>query len=147
MRVIIAGSRDIADLSLVDKAMKESGFKPELVLSGCARGVDKLGEMWAARRSIPVRLFPAEWNKYGRGAGKKRNSQMVENADALVAIWDGKSSGTLDTIKKARWCGLKVYVLNVGSSDAERLFDSEDRRSPADGGSVRPGSAEPGDGT
>lgn len=145
MRVIIAGSREIKDLALVEKAIKESGFEVTMVVSGGARGVDRLGEMWAARKGIPVKVFPADWTHYGKGAGRKRNTEMVEFAEALVAVWDGTSPGTHDTIKKARWMGRKVHVLVVGADDAKGLPDSDGERSAADGGEVRSEPAESGD--
>ena len=47
MKVIIAGSRDITDYSLVCRAISESKFDITEVISGTARGVDTLGEKWA----------------------------------------------------------------------------------------------------
>lgn len=82
------------------------------VVSGCARGVDLLGEAWAKGAGIPVTRFPAIWEVHGKAAGAIRNQQMAEYAKALVAIWDGKSPGTKDMIRKAKARGLKVVVFN-----------------------------------
>jgi hypothetical protein len=110
MRVIIAGSRGITDLATVSKAVSDSGFAVTQVVSGGARGVDKLGEIWAKNHDIPVKVYPAQWDKYGKSAGYKRNVIMADNADALVAVWDGVSRGTGHMINIARDKGLKVYV-------------------------------------
>ena len=100
-RVIIAGSRDYSGgIDGVAAAVKASGFDIEVVLSGCARGVDRCGEQWAARHGIAIETYPAKWEKYGRGAGPKRNAQMSEKADALIALWDGESPGTRDVIER-----------------------------------------------
>lgn len=116
MRVIIAGSRNIPfdhGIFWIGKAIEESGFMPTEVLSGTARGVDHAGETWAQLRDIPVRRFPADWNAYGKIAGRARNLKMAENADALIAIWNGVSTGTEHMIETAKRCKLKVFVLNT----------------------------------
>ena len=58
----------------------------EEVASGCAKGVDALGEQWATEREIPIKRFPTDWSSYGRAAGPKRNEQMAQYANALLAI-------------------------------------------------------------
>jgi len=55
--------------------------------------------------------FPAEWNKFGKAAGPKRNKEMAIAADALIAFWDGKSRGTKNMIELAKQKGLKVKVI------------------------------------
>lgn len=109
MRVIVAGSRNIKEMALVEKAIAASGFKVTELVSGNARGVDLIGEVWAIVRNVPVKRFPANWN-IGLQAGHLRNQQMAEYASALVAVWDGKSTGTRDMIERATKLGLKVYV-------------------------------------
>lgn len=110
MKVIIAGSRHLTFPTLVDEAIKCSLFDITEVVSGGARGVDALGELWAARNGIPVRLFPADWDKHGKAAGPIRNREMAAYADALIAIWDGKSLGTKNMIDEARKRGLRIHV-------------------------------------
>ena len=73
----------------------------EEVASGCAKGVDALGEQWATERDIPIKRFPADWSSYGRSAGPKRNEQMAQYADALLAIPAPDSRGTRDLIRRA----------------------------------------------
>lgn len=113
MITIIAGSRNIWDYNKVKAAVKNSGFDIDTVVSGTAGGVDRLGERWAKDNDIDVKRFPAEWGKYGKRAGYLRNKKMAEIADALVAIWDGKSKGTKHMINIAEEKGLKVYIEKV----------------------------------
>jgi hypothetical protein len=113
MKTIIAGSRTVTELAEVSKAVRESGFAVTEVVSGGARGVDALGEEWANQAGVPVKLFPADWKKYGRGAGPIRNSHMAEYSEALIAVWDGKSRGTKDMVAKAQKRGLRVFVYTV----------------------------------
>lgn len=109
MRTIICGSRTVSQ-SDVFQAMTAYGQLPTVVISGKARGADTYGEDWAAAHQIPVEGYPADWRAHGKAAGYIRNSQMLDVAEAVVAVWDGASRGTLDTIKKAQERGLPVYV-------------------------------------
>lgn len=117
MRVIVAGSRTITSYDLVRAVVDQSGFLhvegPHEVLSGHARGVDQLAERYAREYNYTLRIIPAQWERYGRQAGFIRNEEMADNADALVAIWDGKSRGTKHMIDTAKRKGLKVFVLNT----------------------------------
>lgn len=113
MRTIIAGSRSINNIETVCAAVAASNIPITQVVSGNARGVDKMGEHYAAHYNIPVAIFPADWNTYGKSAGYRRNLEMAENADALIAIWDGVSRGTKHMIDIARMRGLRVYVHRV----------------------------------
>ncbi|WP_315127186.1 DUF2493 domain-containing protein [Comamonas antarctica] len=117
MRVIVAGSRDIVDKARVMQALEMAwlfeGINPTCIVSGTARGVDRIGERIAAEHRLAVARYPAKWQAYGDLAGHIRNGVMAANADALVAVWDGRSPGTKNMIKQARLQGLKVYVFTV----------------------------------
>lgn len=119
MRTIIAGSRSITDYSVVQAAMREIAWAPSVVLSGCAKGVDQLGEQWAFENGLGVERYWAQWTLLGKRAGFCRNVEMAMAADALVAIWDGKSNGTRHMIQTARRCRLLVAVFNQSGSDAK----------------------------
>jgi len=112
MRVIIAGSRGINDYAKVCDAVQQSGFPISRVVSGMAKGVDTLAVRYAIENDLPCDRFPAEWSRCGRSAGYRRNVQMAQNADALIAIWDGKSPGTWHMIDVAKARGLRVFVLS-----------------------------------
>lgn len=108
MKVIIAGSRTINDYKLVKNILNSSKLRFTEVVSGHAQGVDLLGERWADERDIPVTEMPADWKKWGKAAGPKRNRQMAEYADALVLIWDGKSKGSANMLSVA--IGKKLVI-------------------------------------
>lgn len=117
MKTIIAGSRTFTDYKLLCDSC-EVIIKSELtriteVVSGGARGADRLGERYADERNIPVKVFKAYWDILGKKAGILRNLQMAEYADQLIAFWDGKSKGTKHMIDSARKAGLKVYIIRV----------------------------------
>lgn len=113
MKTIIAGSRTIEDYGVVEAAVEASGFDITEVVSGCARGVDRLGERWAETHQLPIARFPADWKHYGRRAGPIRNNEMVGYAQALIAVWDGTSNGTHHIINAARREGRRVFVYHV----------------------------------
>lgn len=112
MKVIIAGSRGFNDykvLCLICDHMLQNQKVVEIV-SGTAYGADKLGEQYAKEHGFAIKQFPADWNKYGKSGGYKRNEEMAKYADALIAFWDGKSKGTKHMIDLARQYGLKIKV-------------------------------------
>lgn len=113
MKTIIAGGRTIHDYQLVLDAIEEANLDITTVVSGGAKGVDALGEQYAEEMNIPLQIFYAKWDEHGRSAGPIRNIKMAENADALIAIWDGKSRGTKHMIETARKRNLVVYVKMV----------------------------------
>jgi len=116
MKVIIAGSRNIVDPRVLELAIAESEFDITEVVSGCARGADTLGAEWGEAHGVPVKMMPAQWDRYGKSAGYKRNVEMGQYADGLIALWDGVSRGTEHMIGYARSIGLKVHVHIVGKS-------------------------------
>ncbi len=115
MKVIIAGSRSITDMAVLEDAIKLAEYSITEVVSGGAGGVDSLGEEWALNHKIPCRGFSVErfeWEA-GRDAGHKRNVRMGNYADALIAVWDvnnPKSRGTPDMIRIMKSLGKPHYV-------------------------------------
>ncbi len=116
-RVIIAGTRDFSNYELLKEKCdnilsakrKDSNI---VILSGTAKGADRLGERYARERGFLLRRFPADWDKDGNKAGPIRNAKMADNADALIAFWDGTSRGTAHMIMTAKERGLVTRVIN-----------------------------------
>lgn len=123
MKIIIAGSRNITQKNKVFASIfyglasfvteNINPLKNLEIVSGCCRGVDKIGEEFADFFKIQKRLFPADWDKYGKRAGYIRNTEMANYADALIAIWDGESKGTKMMINIAKEKGLKIYAYKM----------------------------------
>ena len=113
MKVIIAGARTFNDYNLLcQKCNHALSLQSEIeIVSGTANGADKLGERYAIEKGYPIRQFPADWDKFGKGAGYRRNEEMAKYADALIAFWDGKSKGTKHMIDLAKSYKLKVKVI------------------------------------
>jgi len=110
LRVILAGSRSITKFAHVEAAINASGLDITEVVCGEAPGVDKMGRYWAEQHKIPIKSFPADWDSDKRMAGFKRNVQMAEYADALIAVWDGWSTGTAHMIATAAFMGMPVMI-------------------------------------
>ena len=110
MRTIIAGSRKCPHYHLVCQAVEEAGWKITTVISGCARGVDTFGEQYAEEHGIPVERHPADWERFGRSAGPRRNQEMAQCAEALIAVLYPGSRGTENMIQQAKAAGLKIHV-------------------------------------
>lgn len=121
MKIIVAGGREFKTdehyqrmCDVLDKFQNDMDGEFELVY-GCARGADTLAYNWAISKGLKIHAFPAQWKKhkgekYDLNAGFKRNIEMAEFADALIAFWDGESKGTKHMIKEARKRGLPVLL-------------------------------------
>lgn len=111
MRTIIAGSRTTSVLDFAE-GMIDCPFLLQIstIISGTAKGADLFGERYGVMHNIPVLRFPADWDKYGKKAGYIRNLEMAENAEALIAFWDGKSRGTNHMINIAKTKNLQIFI-------------------------------------
>ena len=127
LRVIIAGSRDFDDFPklmnssieiLTEISKKRDDLDRIRIISGTARGADKLGEQYAKIAHYELSKFPADWDGLGKRAGYVRNAEMAKfavedgNYGVLIAFWDGKSRGTKHMIDLANKYGLEVHVVN-----------------------------------
>ena len=112
-RVVVAGSRSFADFGLMCSRLDVllSQRSEVVIISGAARGADALGERYAELRGLPVERFPADWARYGRAAGYRRNEVMAAVADAVVVFWDGRSPGTGHMVDIAQSRGLPLWVV------------------------------------
>lgn len=123
MKTIIAGSREIRHSALIQIAVDLSGFEITELVCGMngkrnkdgkvISGVDLFAYEWAKEHGLPIAEFPADWTRYGRGAGPIRNKEMALFGECLIAIWDGKSTGTGGMIELAETYDLPVYVYRL----------------------------------
>lgn len=116
--VLVTGGRDYADRDRV--AVELSAAKPDAVLHGDAKGADRLAGEWAHWNDCAEIKMPANWDAYGKGAGPRRNHQMVSVAntfrlggwDVVVLAFPG-GRGTEDCVTKARFRGLDVREVSA----------------------------------
>lgn len=115
LKVVVAGCRDYNNY---DEAKEYIDFclsrirktNDIVIISGCASGADALGERYALENGLNIERYRADWQKYGKSAGPRRNLQMAEACDFAICFWDGKSRGTRSMIEYARQCGKPVKI-------------------------------------
>lgn len=117
MKTIIAGSRSFTNLfdalQLIDNIVFNDKLTITEVVSGTCKGPDKFGEFWANTWNIPIKPFPANWDQFGKSAGFRRNAQMADYGEQLIALYDGHSSGTKSMIQLATKKGLAVHLADL----------------------------------
>lgn len=116
-KVVVAGGRDFTNYNLlkekVDNILSQKKLTHKiLILSGKSIGADCLGEIYALENNLEILSYPADWDKFGKKAGVKRNAEMINDADALIAFWNGNSRGTKYMIDIATKKGKMIRVIN-----------------------------------
>ncbi len=110
MKLLIIGSRTITNFD-------PAGYIPEetdLIISGGAKGVDRVAEQYADSHGIEKLIILPQYEKFGRAAPLKRNEEMVDLADTVLAIWDGESRGTKYTLNYAKKKNKEIIEIIVG---------------------------------
>ena len=82
-----------------------------IILSGLAKGADTLAVRYANEHNYQWHGYAADWGRYGKSAGIRRNAMMADEADALIAFWDGSSRGTKNMIELAQAKGLQIRII------------------------------------
>ena len=122
MKLAVVGSRNFNNY----KIMKDFIFSKfdlseiDTVVSGGARGADTLAEKFAHENNLLLIVKEAEWDKYGRSAGPRRNKLIVEEADVVVAFPTPSSRGTWNTVNLAKEAGKRVEILYVEDDSSSR---------------------------
>ena len=107
MKILIAGSREIKEFNFEGLIPKEA----DLIISGGAKGIDTLAEEYADKNNISKLILRPKYQKYGKNAPLVRNREMIELADYIIVIWDGKSRGTKYTIDYAKKLEKQITVI------------------------------------
>ena len=117
-KVIVAGGRDFNDYNLMREKLdrllsKRIETEKVIIVSGCAKGADSLGERYAEERNLHVIRKPANWDKFGKSAGYIRNAEMADISDGLIAFWNGNKehSGTYHMVSLAKEHDLILRVI------------------------------------
>ena len=108
MKIAIIGSRNL-EVGNLEKYLPDNVTE---IVSGGAIGIDTCAENFAKQNGIKLTAFKPEYEKYGRGAPLKRNLQIIDYSDMVIAFWDGVSRGTkyvIDNCKK-RNKPIKIFI-------------------------------------
>ena len=116
MKLIIAGSRTFTDYQLLCQTLAPEKHRITQVITGGARGADRLGFRWAWQHTVPSQYFHADWERFGKSAGVRRNFQMAQAGDMLLTFWDGRSAGTRHMISCMQQLGKPVVVIHTDST-------------------------------
>ena len=109
MKIMVAGSRSITEFDLSEYIPKNA----ELIISGGASGIDTLAEKFAYKHRISKLVIYPNYKLYGKAAPLKRNEIMVDIADDILIIWDGKSRGTQYTVEYAKKKNKNVNIIII----------------------------------
>ncbi len=114
-RVVIAGCRNYNNYaeakSFIDRCLSRIRKENEIIIvSGCANGADAIGERYAEENGFKVERYPANWGKFGKSAGPKRNEEMAKIADFVICFWDKISLGTKSMISFAKRYGKPIKI-------------------------------------
>ena len=112
MKLLVIGSRSITDFDLSPHIPHNT----ELIISGGANGIDLLAEQFADKYKISKLIIRPKYNLYRKNAPLKRNEQMVEICDSVLALWDGKSRGTKYTIDYAAKSGKPIKIITLSKN-------------------------------
>ena len=106
MRVAVVGSRQLK----VDNLEKFLPSDVTEIVSGGARGVDTSAADYAKRNGLKLTVFLPDYNQYGRSAPIRRNVDIINNSDLVLAFWDGASRGTRFVIEYCRKHNVPVRI-------------------------------------
>lgn len=122
VKLAVVGSRGFDDYDLLCKVLDKLTF--DVIVSGGAKGADKLSERYAKERNIPIEVYHAIWRPkgvYDASAGFKRNVTIWDKSSEGVAFWDGKSEGTKHSFELARKQGKRLLVVNYVNKTVKKI--------------------------
>lgn len=126
--LLVVGSRTFTDYDLMCTKLDHLLSRytemcvPICIVSGGARGADQLAERYAKDHDYQLEVFPADWNKYGKSAGYRRNREMhryisqMNRSCGCVAFWDGQSRGTAHNFKLAEEFNVPLRIIRFEAS-------------------------------
>ena len=108
MKIAVVGSRSL-EIKNIGNYLPDNTTE---IISGGARGVDQCAREYALSNNIKLTEFKPDYSKYGRAAPIIRNKKIIENADIVLAFWDGSSRGTKFVIENCQKSGIPVKIIS-----------------------------------
>lgn len=117
LRVLVCGDRNFSDTEYLYEILDECHKNRliDVIIEGDARGADRIAGYWAKKNKIDLRIFPADWAKYGKAAGPIRNKQMLDEGkpDLVIAFLAPNSIGTANMLAQAQKAGVETKVIFI----------------------------------
>jgi hypothetical protein len=113
MNLAVVGSRTFNNYELLEREILKSNLNIGCIVSGGAKGADKLAERFAKKYNLDTNILLPEWDKYGKSAGYRRNKDIIDACDICIAFWDGQSTGTKHTIDLAQEVKKPLIIIYV----------------------------------
>ena len=109
MKIAVIGSRGL-EIKNIEKYLPKETTE---IVSGGAKGIDKCAEEYARSKGLAIKIFLPNYERYGKGAPLKRNIEIIEYADAVIALWDGRSRGTKYVIDQCKKINkpINIYII------------------------------------
>ena len=114
MKLAVIGSRNFTDKEVLFDYLQKfiENNNVELIISGGAKGADRMAEQFAKEHGIETQIFKLEYAKYGRGAPFILNEKIIATCDTVIAFWDGESRGTKNALNTAEKLKKKIIIQN-----------------------------------
>lgn len=121
MRLLVCGGRDFEDreltYELISKTLGSDEKEHHVIIHGGAKGADTLAGDYAKENGLACEVYHAEWERFGKAAGAKRNRRMLVEGkpNAVLAMPGGR--GTANMVKQTKSYGVPVYIGNARKSN------------------------------
>jgi hypothetical protein len=121
MKLVVSGSRSIKDKEVVFRNIYLCmvDICVDQIVCGGAKGVDMSAILWAMKEKVPYTVYLPNYNMYGKIAPLVRNEKMASYGNALLALWDGKSRGTIHMVSAMRRLDKPVVLINTNGKSRE----------------------------
>ena len=114
MKVAIIGSREVGKIDFAQELERLINLQQgDIVISGGAKGIDSFAAQYAKEKGFRLIEIRPDFEKNGRSATFIRNRTIVDNADMVIAFWDGASKGTKYTIDYAKRNDVKTLIVTI----------------------------------
>jgi hypothetical protein len=94
------------------------------IVTGDARGPDTWAATYAEEQGRDLVIYEAEWKKYGKGAGHRRNKLIARHANSCLVFWDGSSKGTQGFIREAFRLRREIIIIGP-TGNPWAVYDDE----------------------
>ncbi|MEK6882556.1 MAG: DUF4326 domain-containing protein [Nanoarchaeota archaeon] len=129
-KIAVIGSRSVQDKKIVFDYLDSKYDKIEMIVSGGANGPDSYGAEWAAQKGFPCLIFNAQWhdknNIYNKGAGYRRNHDIIKSCDICVSFYDGISRGTKHSMELCKQYNKKLIIIDCKKPEIDAIESTWD---------------------